>query len=57
MGVTGAALEFYLKEVLNADSNRKGEDDVFRKIKDDLVAKGIKVDDGGIRSMMRPDVE
>ena len=57
MGVTGAALEVYLKEVLNADSNRKGEDDVFRKIKDDLVVKGIKVDDGGIRSMMRPDVE
>jgi hypothetical protein len=57
MGVTGAALEFYLKEVLNADSNRKGEDDVFRKIKDDLVAKDIKVDDGEIRSMMRPDVE
>ena len=57
MGVTGAALEVYLKEVLNADLNRKGEDDVFRKIKDDLVAKGIKVDDGEIRSMMRPDVE
>jgi hypothetical protein len=57
MGVTGAALEVYLKEVLNADSNRKGEDDVFRKIKDDLVAKDIKVDDGEIRSMMRPDVE
>ena len=49
--------KFYLKEVLNADLNRKGEDDVFRKIKDDLVAKDIKVDDGEIRSMMRPDVE
>ena len=57
MGITGPALEVYLKEVLNADLNRKAEDDVLRKIKDDLAAKGIKVDDCEIRSMMRPDVE
>ena len=57
MGVTGPALEVYLKEVLHAYFNRKGEDDVLRKIKDDLVAKGIKVDDGEIRSMMRPDAK
>jgi hypothetical protein len=55
MGITGPALEVYLKEVLHAYFNRKAEDDVLRKIKGDLAANGIKVDDCEIRSMMRTD--
>jgi hypothetical protein len=36
MGVTGAALEDYIKAVRKADLEEKGDDDVFRKVKGGL---------------------
>ena len=52
LGHTGAALEDYIKAVRKADFEEKGDDDVFRKIKADLGAKGLKVDDADIRKKM-----
>ncbi|MFA5958513.1 DUF1476 domain-containing protein [Hyphomicrobium sp.] len=52
LGLVGEALDAYVKEVRKADLVEKGDDDVFRKVKADLAAKGIAVDDTEIRSFM-----
>jgi hypothetical protein len=52
LGLSGEALESYIKDVRKADLVEKGDDDVFRKVKADLVAKGIAVDDADIRQVM-----
>lgn len=52
MGLTGPALEDYVKEVRKADLAEKGDDDVFRKVKGDLAAKGVQVSDTDIRQVM-----
>lgn len=52
LGLTGEALEAYTREVRKADLAEKSHDDVFRKVKTDLAAKGIKVDDVEIRTFM-----
>lgn len=52
LGLSGAALEDYIKEVRKADLAEKGDDDVFRKVKGDLEAKGLKVADAEIRKVM-----
>ncbi len=52
LGLTGAALDDYIKEVRKADLAEKGDDDVFRKVKGDLAAKGLNIDDAEIRAVM-----
>ena len=52
LGLTGEALQTYIKDVRKADLAEKGDNDVFRKVKGDLAAKGIKVDDVEIRAVM-----
>jgi hypothetical protein len=52
LGLTGDALEAYIREVRKADLAEAGDDDVFRKVKGDLAAKGIAVDDTEIRTFM-----
>ncbi|HVX37119.1 MAG TPA: DUF1476 domain-containing protein [Hyphomicrobium sp.] len=52
LGLTGDALEAYVRDVRRADLAERGDDDVFRKVKADLAAKGIAVDDTEIRSVM-----
>jgi hypothetical protein len=52
MGLTGSALEDYIKDVRKADLAEKGDDDVFRKVKGDLAAKGLQVADEDIRKIM-----
>ena len=52
MGLSGAALEDYIKAVRKADLAEKGDDDVFRKVKAELVEKGIAVTDTEIRGFM-----
>ncbi|HXE02174.1 MAG TPA: DUF1476 domain-containing protein [Hyphomicrobium sp.] len=52
LGLTGEALEAYIKDVRRADLAEKGDDDVIRKVRADLTAKGIKVDDHEIRTVM-----
>lgn len=52
LGLTGAALEDYVKAVRKADLEEKGDDDVFRKIRKDMDAKNIAVTDKEIREAM-----
>ena len=52
LGITGAALDDYIKAVRKADLEEKGDDDVFRKISGDLDAKKITVTDNEIREAM-----
>jgi hypothetical protein len=52
LGITGAALDDYIKAVRKADLEEKGDDDVFRKVKADLVAKGVAIADADIRKQM-----
>lgn len=52
MGVGGAGAEAYAKEVVAADFERAGEDDVFDKIRRDFDAKGIALSDHLLRRKM-----
>lgn len=52
LGHSGAALDDYIKAVRKADLEEKGDDDVFRKVKADLAAKGVAVADTDIRKQM-----
>ena len=52
MGVTGAASEAYAKEVVVADFEEAGDDDVFRKIRKDFDTKGVAQSDQDIRKTM-----
>ena len=52
LGMTGAAIEDYVKAVRKADLVEKGDDDVFRKVAKDLADKGVKVADTEIRKKM-----
>jgi hypothetical protein len=52
MGMTGAAVEDYIKAVRKADLAEKGDDDVLRKVAKDLADKGVKIADADIRKQM-----
>ncbi len=51
MGVTGDDVAAYIKEVRKADFEEAGDDDVFRKVKGDLDAKGVLVSDEELRKV------
>lgn len=52
LGKTGAAEEAYVKDVLSADLEEAGDDDVFRKIRKDFDAAGVAQSDHQIRRTM-----
>ena len=52
LGLSGADADAYSKEVVMADFEEAGDEDVFRKIRKDFDAKGIKQTDQQIRSSM-----
>jgi hypothetical protein len=52
MGMTGAAVEDYIKAVRKADLAEKGDDDVLRKLAKDFADKGVKIADADIRKQM-----
>lgn len=52
MGMTGADADAYAKEVIKSDFEEVGDDDVFRKVRDDLAAKGIDRSDHQIKKQM-----
>ena len=52
LGLSGPEADTYAKEVVVADFEESGEDDVFCKIRKDLDAKGIKETDQQIRQAM-----
>jgi hypothetical protein len=52
LGLSGAEADAYSKEVVTADFEEAGDDDVFRKVKKDLEAKNVAVSDQQLRGMM-----
>ncbi|MDQ8731804.1 DUF1476 domain-containing protein [Bradyrhizobium sp. LHD-71] len=52
MGLSGDAASAYAKEVVAADFEESGDDDVLRKVEQDLSAKGLTVAQAEIRAKM-----
>ena len=52
MGLSGAEADAYANEVVTADLEEPGEDDVFRKIRRDFDARGVNLSDHQIRRTM-----
>ena len=52
LGRKGPDADAYAKEVVMADFEEAGDDDVFRKVRKDFDAGGVEATDQEIRSMM-----
>ena len=52
MGLSGPAADAYAKEVVVADFDEAGDDDVLRKVSKDFKAKGVAQSDPQIRETM-----
>jgi hypothetical protein len=52
MGLSGDAAEAYAKEVVVADFEEAGDDDVLRKVRKDFDAKGVAQSNQDIRTTM-----
>ncbi len=52
MGLSGDAAEAYAKEVIKADFEEVGDEDVYRKVSGDLAAKNISHSEHLIRRKM-----
>ena len=50
MGLTQAEAESYAKDVVRADFEEAGDEDVVRKLMGDLTGAGIDIDDAQIRA-------
>jgi hypothetical protein len=57
LGLKGDAAEAYAKEVVAADFQKAGDDDVFEKVRDDFATKGIAISDHMLRVKMTELVE
>ena len=52
LGIMGDQLQDYVRSVVKADLEEKGDDDVFRKLHNDFAAAGVKVSDTELRAAM-----
>ena len=52
MGLEGEAVEAYAKDVVRSDFEAPGDDDVLRKVLDDLTGKGIEASEKLVRKQM-----
>ena len=52
LGISGPALQEYVKSVLRADLQEKGDEDVFRKLRKDFDEGGVTISDAEIRAQM-----
>lgn len=52
LGLTGDAAEAYAKEVVMADFEEAGDEDVFRKVRKDFDEKGVAQSDHQVRRTM-----
>lgn len=52
MGLSGDAVKAYVGEVIAADFEEAGDEDVYRKLKGDLDAKGVDISEHRIRRQM-----
>jgi hypothetical protein len=53
MGLTDAESESYAKDVVRADFEEAGDNDVIRKVLGDLTAAGIEIDEDQIADALR----
>ena len=52
MGLSDAETESYAKDVVRADFEEAGDEDVIRKVLGDLTAAGVDMDDSKIRETL-----
>ncbi|PHR55560.1 MAG: aldolase [Robiginitomaculum sp.] len=52
LGKTGDDIAAYALEVIKSDMEEAGDEDVFRKVKQDLIASGNEIPDVEIRERM-----
>lgn len=52
MGLTEVEAEAYAKDVVRADFEEAGDEDVVRKLVGDLTAAGVDIDDAAIRDAL-----
>ena len=52
LGITGDAANVYAKEVVMSDFEESGDNDVFKKVRNDLDAKGVALSDQDLRRAM-----
>ena len=52
MGMSGDAADAYAKEVVAADFEEAGDEDVIRKLLGDMTSAGVEMDDAGIRAAL-----
>jgi len=52
MGLTEAEAEAYAKDVIRADFEEAGDEDVIRKLLGDLISAGVEIDDSAIREAL-----
>jgi hypothetical protein len=52
LGLTGSAVEDYVKALRRADLATKGDEDVFQKLRKDFDDKGVAVSDAELRRVM-----
>lgn len=52
MGLTSEETDAYAKEVVAADFEEAGDEDVIRKLLGDLTSAGVDVDDAAIRTAL-----
>ncbi|MFT5330725.1 MAG: hypothetical protein ACI9TB_001250 [Parasphingorhabdus sp.] len=52
MGLTAEETDAYAKEVVAADFEEAGDEDVIRKLLGDLTSAGVDMDDAGIRTAL-----
>ena len=53
MGLTDVETEAYAKDVIRADFEEAGDDDVIRKLLGDLTAAGVEMDEAKIRETLQ----
>jgi hypothetical protein len=53
MNLTPEETDAYAKAVVQADFEEAGDEDVIRKLLGDLLAAGVEIDDGTIRSAIQ----
>lgn len=52
LSLTGEAADAYAKEVVMADFDEPGDEDVFRKVQGDLAGKNVDISEHRIRRQM-----
>jgi hypothetical protein len=52
MGLTPEETDAYAKEVVQADFEEAGDEDVIRKVLGDLTSAGVEIDDAAVRAAL-----